>query len=198
MRIVSSIFCAFLVLAGCREPAPKKAVVPLAAPRDSVPGPGGPKTVQAVFRGGAVVDFWQAETLAWKLNTSSLRQDPRTERVWTKPVDLIAFDRKGAVVARIKADSGTMDRGMRFFRAWGHVDGSNATGMQLTTDSIVFDKESDRIHTSARVRVKTEAGDVLTGKGFRSDAYLNRWEILSDVKGQIRDLNSFPFGDFNK
>ncbi len=107
----------------------------------------------------------------------------------------MAFDKKGGIVARIKADSGTMDRGMRFFRAWGHVVGTNQTGMELKTDSIVFDKESDRIHTSARVRVKTEVGDVLTGKGFRSDAYLNRWEILSDVKGQIQDFNSFPFGE---
>jgi hypothetical protein len=65
--------------------------------------------------------------------------------------------------------------------------------MELETDSIIFDKESDRIHTNARVRVKTENGDILTGKGFRSDAYLNRWEILSDIRGQFKDLGSFPF-----
>lgn len=191
MRLPALIFCTTIAMVGCSKPAPVKAK---AVPAPAKQAETGPKTVQAVFRNGAVVDFWMAETLAWKLNTVSLRQDPRTERVWTKPVDLIAFGKTGGIMARIKADSGTMDRGMRFFRAWGHVVGSNATGMELKTDSIVFDKESDRIHTSARVRVKTETGDVLTGRGFSSDAYLNRWEILSDVKGQIRDLGSFPFG----
>jgi LPS export ABC transporter protein LptC len=149
--------------------------------------------VDAVFRDGARVDFWQLDTLTWRLVTRTLRQDPGTQRIWSRPVDLAAYDRKGKVSARVVADSGTMDRGMRFFRARGHVVGSNQGGMELRTDSIVFDKESDRISTSARVRVKTESGDVLTGTGFRSDAYLNRWEILSDVHGEIRDLNSIPF-----
>lgn len=192
MRRLSLTLCSTLAVLGCSKPAPveRPAKVAVSAPVESQP-----KSVQAVFQDGAIVDFWTTDTLAWKLNTRSLRQDPRTERVWTKPVDLVAYDGKGGVVARILADSGTMDRGMRFFRAWGNVVGSNQTGMELKTDSIVFDKESDRIHTSARVRVKTETGDVLTGKGFRSDAYLNRWEILSNVKGEIRDLNSFPFGE---
>ena len=192
MRLLALILCTATILVGCTKPAPPAAKTK-AAPKpetDSVP-----KAVQAVFRGGAVVDFWMAETLAWKLNTLSLRQDPRTERVWTRPVDLMAFDHDEEIVARVKADSGTMDRGMRFFRAWGHVVGSNNGGMELRTESIVFDKESDRIYTAARVRVKTETGDILTGRGFRSDAYLNRWEILSDVKGQIRDLSAFPFGE---
>ena len=195
MRFLSLLLCPILALLGCSKPAPAPARKAPPNPTPATIAETAPKTVQAVFRGGSIVDFWTSDTLAWKLKTQSLRQDPRTERVWTKPVDLVAYDPKGGVVARILADSGTMDRGMRFFRAWGHVVGSNQGGMELKTDSIVFDKESDRIHTSAAVRVKTETGDVLTGKGFRSDAYLNRWEILSDVKGQIRDLSSFPFGE---
>lgn len=181
-----------LVLAGtsCRlEKAPKQrksALLP-----DTVPPP--QKPVDAFFRGGARVDFWQSDTLTWRMVTKTLRQDPTSQRVWAEPVDLTAFTHKGDIAAHIVADSGTMDRGMRFFHARGHVVGSNKTGMELETDSIVFDKESDRIHTNARVRVKTENGDVLTGKGFRSDAYLNRWEILSDIRGQFKDLGSFPF-----
>lgn len=150
--------------------------------------------VDAVFKGASRVDFWQSETLTWRMRTSSLRQDPVSQKVWSKPVDLTAYGKKGDIVARIQADSGTMDRGMRFFYAWGHVVGGNHGGMELRTDSIIFDKESDRIFTSARVRVKTEVGDVLTGRGFRSDAYLNRWEILSDIKGQFHDMNALPFG----
>lgn len=178
-----------LVLGACtthRSPPPQDD----AAPDSTVPE----KKVQAEFGDGAVVDFWMAETLTWTMRSRTLRQEDHSERVWAKPVDLVAYDKKGQISARVKADSGTMDKGMRYFRAWGHVVGSNKGGMELRTDSIVFDKESNQIHTAARVRVKTEVGDVLTGRGFRSDSYLNRWEILSDVRGQLRDLSSFPFG----
>jgi len=188
MRTTALILLALLA-SGCKlQTTPDKRPAP---PRDTVTGP--PRPVDAVFRDGARVDFWQLDTLTWRLNTKTLRQEPGSQKIWARPVDLIAYDRQGNMSARVIADSGTMDRGMRFFRARGHVVGSNHGGMELRTDSIVFDKESDRISTSARVRVKTETGDVLTGRGFRSDAYLNRWEILSDVKGEIRDLNAFPF-----
>lgn len=190
MRKLLFLITMVLAATACRLEKPPK--VRKAAPRvDTVAPP--QKPVDAFFRGGARVDFWQSDTLTWRMVTKTLRQDPTSQRVWAEPVDLTAFTQKGAIAAHIVADSGTMDRGMRFFFARGHVVASNKTGMELKTDSIVFDKESDRIHTNARVQVKTENGDVLTGKGFRSDAYLNRWEILSDIRGQFKDLGSFPF-----
>ncbi len=183
--LILLVFCT----AGCRS---GKTSHPAPVPTNPVPA--APRSPDAVFHGGARVDFWQSDTLTWRLFTETLRQDPSSQRVWSKPVDMTAFDKSRQPVAHVLADSGTMDRGMRFFRTRGHVVGSNHGGMELRTDSLVFDKESDRIFTSAKVRVRTETGDVLTGTGFRSDAYLNRWEILSDVHGQIRDLGSFPFG----
>lgn len=174
---------------GCRSPKTSRREQP-----PTNPVPAAPRPPDAVFHGGARVDFWQSDTLAWRLRTESLRQEPGSQKVWSRPVDLTAFDKSRQPVAHVLADSGTMDRGMRFFRARGHVVGTNHGGMELRTDSLVFDKESDRIFTSAKVRVRTETGDVLTGTGFRSDAYLNRWEILSDVHGQFQDLGSFPFG----
>lgn len=165
-------------------------------PRDATPAPPPPPPgrVEARFSQGQVVDFWMSDTLAWTLTSKELRQDQSGDRVWAKPVDLVAFGKSGKVNAHVVADSGSMDRNMRFFRAWGHVVASNKGGMELRADSIVFDKEANRIHTASKVRVKTESGDVLTGRGFRSDANLNSWEILSDVRGTIRDLNSLPFG----
>jgi LPS export ABC transporter protein LptC len=179
-----------LFATGCRSARTS----PAERPTGTDSAPASPRSPDAVFHGGSRVDFWQSDTLAWRLNTDLLRQDPGSQRVWARPVDLTAYDKTRLPVAHVLADSGTMDRGMRFFRARGHVVGSNHGGMELRTDSLVFDKESDRIFTSAAVRVRTETGDVLTGTGFRSDAYLNRWEILSDVRGQIRDLGSLPFG----
>lgn len=161
------------------------------APDDSVLPPG---RVEATFTEGELVDFWMSDTLGWTLRSQTLRQDQESDRVWSRPVDLVAYSKSGATIAHVTADSGAMDRAMRFFRAWGHVVASNKGGMELRADSIIFDKEANQIHTASRVRVKTESGDILTGRGFRSDASLNSWEILSDVRGSIQDLGSLPFG----
>ncbi|MCB9497620.1 MAG: LPS export ABC transporter periplasmic protein LptC [Fibrobacteria bacterium] len=180
---------ATIFLVGCETKSPPQVDAPSV---DSIPPE--PGQVEARFTEGAVVDFWMSDTFAWQLRSSDLRQDMTRERVWAKPVNLESYDSKGRISAHVVSDSGAMDRNMRFFRAWGHVIASNKGGMELRADSIVFDKDADRIHTASRVRVKTESGDVLTGRGFRSDAHLNHWEILSDVKGSIRNLNSLPFG----
>lgn len=159
---------------------------------DTLPPP--PGRIEATFTQGEVVDFWMSDTLGWTLHSQTLRQDQESDRIWARPVDLVAYGKSGGRNAHVVADSGAMDRAMRFFRAWGHVVASNRNGMELRADSIIFDKESNRIHTASRVRVKTESGDILTGRGFRSDANLNSWEILSDVRGSIQDLGAIPFG----
>ncbi len=171
-----------LLLSACSDPSSEAIkAAKVAAPHKN-------SHVQAEFKDTTRVDFWTEEKLTWQLKTRSLTQEVRSQRVFAKPVELIAYDRSGAVNARILADSGSMDRNLRYFRARGHVIGSNQKGMRLQADSLLFDKDADRITTGSRVTVRTEMGDILSGRGFRSDAYLNRWEILSGVTGRLRDM----------
>lgn len=173
---------ACLLLSACSDPSSEAIkAAKVAAPHKN-------SHVQAEFKDTTLVDFWTEEKLTWQLKTRSLTQEVRSQRVFAKPVELIAYDRSGAVNARILADSGSMDRNLRYFRARGHVIGSNQKGMRLQADSLLFDKDADRITTASRVTVRTEMGDILSGRGFRSDAYLNRWEILSGVTGRLRDM----------
>jgi len=189
LKLHTSILLLTALLGACQHKPAKPKVEPVKDTLQPKPDP-----VEARFSQGEVVDFWMSETLSWRLTSQNLRQDRESDRVAAKPVDLVAYDKNGSVSAHVISDSGSMDRNMRFFRAWGHVVASNKGGMELRADSIIFDKDADRIHTASRVRVKTENGDVLTGRGFRSDAYLNRWEILSDIRGSFQDLNTLPFG----
>lgn len=172
-----------LGLFACSDPAPSTIHA------KEVDKKGAPRQVQAEFRDSTIVDFWIEGRLAWKLRTRNLTQELRSQRVNAKPVDLTAYDEQGNVSAHIVSDSGNMDRNLRYFRARGHVVGSNAKGMRLQADSLLFDKDADRISTESKVTVRTEMGDVLSGRGFRSDSYLNRWEILSGVSGSLRNLS---------
>lgn len=171
------------VLSGCSDPAPQ------AIRARRVQTASKERRAQAEFREATVVDFWTGDKLTWRLHTRSLVQEVHSQRVAARPVELVAYDKTGKVAARILADSGNMDRNLRYFRARGHVVGTNQGGMRLQADSLLFDKDADRITTASRVTVRTEMGDVLHGTGFRSDSYLNRWEILSGITGSFRSLS---------
>jgi hypothetical protein len=101
---------------------------------------------------------------------------------------LIVYDTLGKSLFRVTADSGTVDEGISFLVASGHVHGHSEKGVDITSDSLRWNKAINQISTEARVRVISEEGDVLTGKGFLSDAKLDNWQILSDVKGVFQKV----------
>jgi hypothetical protein len=112
---------------------------------------------------------------------------PGSELVHAAPVDLEVFDSTGAFLVRVTADSGSVDEPVNFLLAKGNVHGRSAKGMELFTDSLRWSKTLDHVSTEAEVRVISENGDELTGRGFVSDANLDRWQILSDVRGVFPD-----------
>jgi hypothetical protein len=89
---------------------------------------------------------------------------------------------------RVTADSGAVDEAVNFLLARGNVHGLSSKGMELKTDSLRWSKIHNQVTTEASVRVKSENGDVLTGRGFISDANLDHWQILSDVKGVFQQV----------
>lgn len=130
-----------------------------------------------------VLDMHDGSRQAWRLITTHLVRWPGAALVNATPVDLVMFDSLGKQMIRVTADSGAVDEGVTFLRAKGRVFGRSAKGMELRTDSLRWNKTLNQVNTEARVRVVSENGDILTGKGFVSDANLDHWQILSDVKG---------------
>ena len=51
----------------------------------------------------------------------------------------------------------------------------------------MWNKKDNLVKTESYVRVVSEDGDVLQGKGFVSDAKMENWHILSDVTGIFQD-----------
>jgi len=135
------------------------------------------------YRDTTVLDMHDGSRLSWRLKTLSLIRWPGSELVHATPVHLTVFDSGGRFLLRVTADSGAVDEAVNFLLARGNVHGVSAKGMELTTDSLRWSKSLNQVTTEARVRVVSESGDILTGRGFVSDANLEHWQILSDVQG---------------
>lgn len=142
----------------------------------------------AEYRDTTILDMYEGSRLSWVLKTKYLVKWPRTEMVKAKPVNLIVYDTLGNVMVRVTSDSGSVDEGISFLVASGHVHGHSEKGVDITSDSLRWNKAINQISTDARVRVISEDGDILTGKGFISDAKLDNWQILSDVKGVFQKV----------
>jgi hypothetical protein len=71
--------------------------------------------------------------------------------------------------------------------AYGHVYALTPKGASVRSDSLIWNKKDNQVTTESYVRVVSEEGDVLQGRGFVSDAHMDNWRILSNVTGIFQD-----------
>lgn len=140
-----------------------------------------------LFKDTTLLDFHEKGRLVWRMKTLYLERWAGSERIFGKPIQVEIYDSLGLQVAFLTADSGNIDKKMTFISASGHVKLKSAKGAVIQADSLIWDKESNRVRTDSRVRVLSEYGDVLSGQGFISDANLENWQIMSDVKAILQD-----------
>ena len=143
----------------------------------------------AEYRDTTVLDMHDGSHLSWTLKTLHLVKWPKSDLIRAEPVDLAVFDSLGVSQISVTADSGAADEPMNFLIAKGHVHGRSRKGMDLQTDSLRWNRTGNNVSTEAQVRVVSEDSDILTGKGFVSDANLNNWQILSDVHGVFQKMD---------
>lgn len=166
-----------IALAGCAKIDPK--------PEDESPAKERPL---AEYRDTTVLDMHDGSRLSWTLKTLHLVKWPKSDLIRAEPVNLVVNDSLGIPLIWVTADSGAVDEPMNFLIAKGKVHGHSRKGMDLQTDSLRWNRTGNQVSTDARVRVVSEEGDILTGKGFVSDANLDNWQILSDVKGVFQKV----------
>ena len=82
--------------------------------------------------------------------------------------------RKGAL---LHADEGRFGEVNRHLEARGNVILIGPSGDTLLTELLYWSADSDRVHTPARVAVRTAEG-TLFGTGLESDARFERYRIL--------------------
>ena len=78
----------------------------------------------------------------------------------------------------LNADSAIINETDNSFRAYGNVKVTSDSGFVLTTKTIYWDRNYDKVISEDSVRFTTEKNDTLYGVGFESDIDLSNWKIL--------------------
>lgn len=142
---------------------------------------------QMLFTDTTLLDCYDKDVLSWKLKTAYLERWSDKEVVFMRPVLVDIYDSVGERVAFLRADSGRMDMHFTYVYAYGHVYALTPKGASVRADSLLWNKRDNMVRTDSYVRVVSEDGDVLQGKGFESDARMENWRILSNVTGIFQD-----------
>ena len=142
---------------------------------------------QMLFTDTTLLDSYDKDALSWKLKTAYLERWADKEVVYVRPVLVDIYDSTGERVAFLRADSGRLDMKFTYVYAYGHVYAITPKGASVRADSLLWNKKTNLVKTDSYVRVVSEDGDVLQGKGFESDAKMDNWKIISDVTGIFQD-----------
>ncbi|WP_249268856.1 LPS export ABC transporter periplasmic protein LptC [Fibrobacter sp. UWB1] len=142
---------------------------------------------EMLFTDTTLMDSYDKGVLAWKLKTAYLERWSDKEVVFVRPVLVDIYDSLGERTAFLRADSGRMDLKFTYVYAYGHVYALTPKGASVRSDSLIWNKGDNQVTTESYVRVVSEEGDVLQGRGFVSDAHMDNWRILSDVTGIFQD-----------
>ena len=142
---------------------------------------------EMLFTDTTLMDSYDKGVLAWKLKTAYLERWSDKEVVFVRPVLVDIYDSLGERTAFLRADSGRMDLKFTYVYAYGHVYALTPKGASVRSDSLIWNKKDNLVKTESYVRVVSEEGDVLQGRGFESDAHMDNWRILSNVTGIFQD-----------
>lgn len=142
---------------------------------------------EMLFTDTTLLDSYEKGVLAWKLKTAYLERWSDKEVVFVRPVLVDIYDSLGERTAFLRADSGRLDMKFTYVYAYGHVYALTPKGASVRSDSLLWNKKDNLVRTESYVRVVSEDGDVLQGKGFVSDAHMDDWRILSNVTGIFQD-----------
>ena len=136
-----------------------------------------------------VRDFTVTETDAgkpeWTMHARSAAMFNARNVLVARDVRVDFFDDKGERSSTLTAREGEMHQVRRDMTARGNVVLQTTEGTRMSTESLRFLNQTQKIVSDDFVRVERQ-GDVLTGYGFESDPDLRHYEFKSKVNAVVR------------
>lgn len=128
---------------------------------------------------GADMQYSEEGIPTHRLRASHMERYAEEEVAWNVRggFDLQVLSEDGGEGAILHADEGRFEEAARHLEARGAVRLVGPSGDTLLTELLYWSADSDRVHTPARVEVRTAEG-TLRGTGLESDARFERYRIL--------------------
>jgi LPS export ABC transporter protein LptC len=129
------------------------------------------RNVEIIFSDSAHVKFRVLAPLLLK------HTDKPEYNIMPKGVHLVIYDRDLSIMGNLTADTGLQrpsDNKIEFHK---NVVAKNAKGDVFTSDELIWDQTTKRMHSSKAVKIVTANGDINNGIGFTSDQSFEHWTI---------------------
>ena len=141
------------------------------------------------FTGTTTVTLIDSGRVEWVLTTPHMTREWSDEKTHAEPIVFDYYGGKKEPVSHLTANRGmTQGKNIEKFYVEGRVRIRSKKGFKLRAQNLHWNKKTNRITSDGRVRFTTRSGDVLKGRGFRSDPDLDNWEILHDVQGEFQNF----------
>jgi len=88
------------------------------------------------------------------------------------------YNELGIKTSELNSDSAFINEIDNSFNAFGNVKVVSDSGFVLSTNSIYWDRNYNKVISNDSIRFTTEKNDTLYGLGFESDTDLSNWKIL--------------------
>ena len=88
------------------------------------------------------------------------------------------YNELGIKTSVLNSDSAFINEIDNSFNAFGNVKVVSDSGFVLSTNSIYWDRNYNKVISNDSIRFTTEKNDTLYGLGFESDTDLSNWKIL--------------------
>ena len=128
---------------------------------------------------GADMEYSEDGVPTHRLRATHMERTAEEEAGWDVRggFDLEVLDDAGGRGAVLHAQEGRFEEASKHLIARGGVRLVGPLGDTLLTELLYWSADSDRVHTPARVEVRTPEG-ILRGTGLESDARFERYRIL--------------------
>ena len=91
------------------------------------------------------------------------------------------YNELGIKTSVLNSDSAIINEIDNSFNAFGNVKVVSDSGFILSTNSIYWDRNYNKVISNDSIRFTTEKNDTLYGLGFESDTDLSNWKILKPI-----------------
>jgi len=98
-------------------------------------------------------------------------------------IELVKYDEHKEIISSITADYAQQFEKQKKWEAKNNVVATNARGDTLKTEHLIWEEETEKIHTEDFVKI-IRPDQIITGIGFQSDQSLQNWKI-KNPKGTI-------------